>query len=162
MLCYLNLRDKRYDLVWQALKHQGANVLVISISNVPRACEAARGWGITVIEKPVQLNLLMRNCHAVVAHGGMGLTSMALHADKPVLILPEHTEQAILAYRLSRQGLALGTIRRKDKVLLTKKIDQLLNDEELRHRTFGFSLRYSTYKPDVAVEKVVSMLTSSA
>jgi UDP:flavonoid glycosyltransferase YjiC (YdhE family) len=158
VLCYLNLRDKRYDLVWQALKSHEANVLIISPSDVPKACEAARGWGIKVAERPIQLSPLMKDCDAVVGHGGMGLTSMALHAGKPVLLLPEHMEQTILAYRLGKQGLALATIRQNDKSLVNQKISRLLHDDSLRLEVRKFAAVYSTYTPSVAVEGIVARL----
>lgn len=160
VLCYLNLRDKRYDLTWQALRDRGTNVLVISPSGAPKACEAARGWGIKVVERPVQLDPLLRDCAAIVGNGGMGLTSMALQAGKRVLLLPEHMEQAILAYRLSKQGLALATIRNKTKTVVAEKVDQLLNDEISAERIRNFSSRYGDYRPGVAVQKMVAQLSN--
>lgn len=160
VLCYLNLMDKRYDLIWQALKHQQANVLVISPAGVPRACEAARGWGVSVIERPVQLGPLMEGCDAVVGHGGMGLTSMALHSGKPLLLLPEHMEQAILAYRLSKQGLALGTIRFKVKTGIAAKVGQLLGDENLKQQVIKVAAAHPGYHPASAVELISSRLTT--
>ncbi|WP_141397414.1 glycosyltransferase family 1 protein [Polaromonas sp. AER18D-145] len=159
VLCYLNLRDKRYDLTWQALKLQGANVLVISPSGLPRACEAARGWGIRVVEHPVQLDPLIRDSAAIVGNGGMGLTSMSLQAGKRILLLPEHMEQAILAYRLSKQGLALATIRNKIKTVVAEKVDQLLSGEISAERIKNFSLRHGDYRPGVAVQKTVATLS---
>lgn len=159
VLCYLNLRDKRYDLTWQALKLQGANVLVISPSGVPRACEAARGWGIKVVERLVKLDSLLRDSAAIVGNGGMGLTSMALQAGKRILLFPEHMEQAILAYRLSKQGLALATIQNKVKTVVAEKVDQLLNGESSAERVQNFSSRYGDYRPGGAVQKVVVKLS---
>lgn len=160
VLCYLNLRDKRYDLTWQALKLQRANVLVISPSGVPRACEAARGWGIKVVERPVQLGPLIKDSAAIVGNGGMGLTSMALQAGKRVLLLPEHMEQAILAYRLNKLGLAFATIRNKTKSIVAEKVDQLLNGESSVEQIKHFSLRYGDYRPGDAVQKIVAKLSS--
>jgi hypothetical protein len=161
VLCYLNLRDKRYDLIWQALKNQGANILEISPYGVPRACQAARGWGIEVVEQPVQLNPLIPACDAVVGHGGMGLTSMALHHGKPVFLLPEHMEQAILAYRLSKQGLAVATIKHKDKTLVQTKIDQLINDTDIKLRARRFSLQKRDDSPEAAAQAVVGKLVDA-
>jgi UDP:flavonoid glycosyltransferase YjiC (YdhE family) len=161
VLCYLNLRDKRYDLIWQALKLQGADVLAISPAGLPRACQAARGWGINVVEHPVRLETLLSQCQAIVGHGGMGFTSMALQAGKPVLILPEHLEQGILAYRLGKQGLALATIRQNDKRLVNQKISQLLNDDSLRLQVRKFAAVYSTYAPSVAVDGIVTKLKNA-
>ena len=162
VLCYLNLRDKRYDLVWQALKQNGANVLEISPNGVAKASEAARGWGIQVVEEPILLGALISTCDAVVGHGGMGLTSMALHAGKPILLLPEHLEQTILAYRLSKQGLAIATIKLRDKVLLQKKIGELLTGFHLKQSATSFANHYHHYQSALAVNVVVCKIKELA
>ena len=136
-------------------------MLVISPNGVPRACEAARGWGITVIEHPVRLEPLLTECDGVISHGGMGLTSMALHGAKPLLLLPEHMEQAILAYRLGRQGLAAATIRFKDKKTMHRRVQQLLFDADLRVRAGKFALRYKAFTPSQAVKSVIKMMNCS-
>lgn len=136
-------------------------MLVISPSGVPRACAATRGWGIKVVERPVQLDPLIRVSAAVVGNGGMGLTSMALQAGKRVLLLPEHMEQAILAYRLNKQGLALATIRNKTKTVVAEKVDELLNGEKLLERVENFSSRYRDYRAGEAVQKTIAKLADS-
>jgi hypothetical protein len=161
VLCYLNLRDERYDLIWQTLRLQRAKVLVVSPVDVPRACESARGWGIRVIERPVKLGQLIEGCDAVVGHGGMGLTSMALHSGKPLLLLPEHMEQAILAYRLSKQGFALGTIQLNTKTGITAKVDQLLNDANLKQQAEKFAKSHRGYEPAFAVNRIVAKIVGT-
>ena len=98
VLCYINLVDKSLDFLWQALTKFGANVVVVSPTGNDRACQAVRGWGIAVSQQPVLLESMLPGCDAVIGHGGMGFTSAALHAGKPVMLLPTQIEQELLAY----------------------------------------------------------------
>lgn len=158
VLAYLNLVDKRYDLLWQALRRAGANVLVVSPGGNPAACAAARGWGIGVVENPVDLAPLLAPAAAVLTHGGMGTVAMALRAGKPLLLLPQHVEQGILAYRLSAQGLAAATVRLRNKEHLSTLTERLLADAAWQARLSAFAARHATWQPAHAVDAVVNLL----
>lgn len=158
VLGYLNLRDKRHDLLWQALTQAGANVVLLSPAGMPRACEAVRGWGVTVVEESVRLSSLLGEATAVLNHGGMGTVSMALHAGKPLLLLPETVEQGILAWRLSRQGPALATVRLKDKAKMRELVGSMLESADLKARAQAFARPYSDFTPERAVTGVVGLL----
>jgi hypothetical protein len=159
VLCYLNLEDKRHDLMWQSLaQHHQANVLVISPSGSPKACEAARGWGITVVEHACLLSPLLTRCDAVIGYGGMGLTSMALHAAKPLLMLPQQLEQMVLAYRLCKRGLALATVRHNHKAGIREKCARLLDGTQTSPQVKAFAQRYADFRPAHAVDAVIKQL----
>ena len=162
VLCYLNLVDKRYDLLWQALAQRHANVLVLSPSGVPRACEAVRAWGVTVVQGAAPLALLLAQCDAVIGHGGMGWTSMALQAGKPALLLPEQAEQGLLATRLVHQRLAVATVRLRDKRGTQGKVAQLLGDERLHTSVASLSAKYRGFTPQQAVNRVAAQLLRAA
>ncbi len=162
VLCYLNLRDKRHDLLWQALTQAGANVVVLSPGGVPRACEAVRGWGVTVVEEQIRISSMLGECTAVVTHSGMGTVSMALHAGKPLLLLPENVEQGILAWRLSRQGLAVATVRLKDKTKVRERVGSVLDGAPLKLCAQAFARKYSGFTPEMAVSEVVTLLGQAA
>lgn len=162
VLAYLNPVDKRYDLLWQALRRIGANVLVLSPGGRERACEAARGWGVHVVERPVLLAPLLQECDAVIGHGGMGLSSMALQGAKPLLLLPEHTEQAILAHRLHKRGLATATIRYQDKINMQERVAALLSTADSNRALSEFAASYTSFTPSQAVDSLVSKLVGFA
>ncbi len=162
VLCYIEVTDKRYDLLWQALVRHSANVLVLSPSGNNRACQAARGWGITVCQQPVILENLLPQCDAVIGHGGMGLTSMALHAGKPLMVLPTQLEQGLLAYRLVKKGFAVSTMSRFDKLQIQSRVAQLLEDTALKDSAKRLSTRYADFLPQRTVDLVLSKLLGGA
>jgi hypothetical protein len=162
VLCYLTLQDKRHDFLWRALQKQKANVVVVSPGGLPWACDAARGWGMTVHTQPLELSVLMPACDAVISNGGMGLTSMALHAGKPLMLLPTQLEQALLTYQLLQKGLVISTMRHQHQLQVQARVEQLLHDAGLKLRAAEFASNYAWFKPQMAVDRVTNMLVSSA
>jgi UDP:flavonoid glycosyltransferase YjiC (YdhE family) len=160
VLCYLNLKDKRYDLLWQALVQHNANVWVISPAGNPKACESARGWGITVTEHPIRLTAPLEFSDAVIGHAGMGFTSMCLQHGKPLMLLPETLEQVILTYRLAKQGLALGTVRHNAKHTMASKVQALLTGATLFSNAQAFAKKYEYHSCLSVVAKAAELLIS--
>lgn len=158
VLCYINLIDKRLDFLWQALTKLGANVVVLSPAGNDFACQAARGWGITVNQQPVLLESMLSGCDAVIGHGGMGFTSMALHAGKPLMLLPTHIEQGLLAYQLGRRGLAINIDSYLNKAHIKTRVTQLLQDTALSQAAKQLSTRYADFSPQQPVELIVNKL----
>lgn len=159
VLAYLNLIDKRYDLLWQALTASGAEVLVLSPGGTPWAHDAARGWGVEVVDHPVDLAPLLAHADAVVNHGGMATCSMALLAGKPLLVLPQNAEQGILAHRLARRALATATVRLRDKANMQQRAQALLDDSP-RAAVAALATRYRGYTPAAAVDSIASRLAA--
>jgi UDP:flavonoid glycosyltransferase YjiC (YdhE family) len=158
VLCYLTLANKRYDLLWQALQMHGANVVVVSPGAADWLCEQVRGWGVHVCAEPIELVAALQECNAVIGHGGLGLTSMALQAGKPLMLLPSQLEQGLLAYQLVRRGLAITTMSFLNKQQMHSRVAQLLQDAALQTRVVEFGQRYAAFDPAQSVQKVVAML----
>lgn len=159
VLAYLNLVDKRHDLLWQALVEQGANVTVLSPGGSAWAHEAARGWGVDVVDHAVSLESLLAEADAVVSHGGMALCSMGLLAAKPLLLVPSNTEQAILAYRLSARKLAGATVRLRHRANVRERVTALLHPDAagVAARS-ALAQKYKGYSPAIAAERVAEKL----
>lgn len=162
VLAYLNLVDDRHDLLWQALRHHGANVLIISPAGNPGAAQAARARGMDVAEHAVLLTQLLAQAHAVIGSGGIGLCSMALLAGKPLLLLPEHVEQGILANRLAKQGLAAATVRWQDRANMFGRIQALLAGAGAGPAVRELAARRANYVPADAVNPMVFNLVPDA
>ena len=125
-----------------------------------KLAQAARGWGIEVLDYATALQGLLDECAAVVSHGGMGLSSMALKAGKPLLLLPQNVEQGILAHRLLKQGLAQATVRLRDREKVQSRVDELLATGRDRTKLGAFAARYALYSPSTAVAKAVQAVSA--
>ena len=61
--------------------------------------------GIDVAEKPLDIKAALARCSAGVCHAGIGTVTQAWQAHKPVLVIPEHVEQQMTAYNITRLGI---------------------------------------------------------
>jgi UDP:flavonoid glycosyltransferase YjiC (YdhE family) len=147
VLCYLTLSDRSYEMLWQALQLHGANVVLVSPGASVLQCEQVRARGAQVCAEPVALNDALQECDAVIGHGGLGLTSMALQAGKPLMLLPSQLEQGLLAYQL---------VRRKQQ--MHERVAQLLQDAGLQAQVGLLASNYAQFDPAQTVEKIVNML----
>lgn len=158
VLVYLNLVDQRHDPLWQALAHCQANVLAVSPRGNAAAAAPARRWGVEVVDHAVLVGPLLAAADAVIGHGGMGLSSMALQAAKPLLLLPEHLEQGILANRLATQGLAAATVHLADAANMLRRIEALLDASAPGPAVRGLAARRAGFSPREAVRQLVFKL----
>jgi UDP:flavonoid glycosyltransferase YjiC (YdhE family) len=80
-------------------------------------------------EKWVPLNALLRDCAAVVHHGGAGTTMAALDAGLPQLVLPQGADQFDNAEAVSERGVGFeGSLEES----VTAQLERLLDDGDLR------------------------------
>ena len=83
---------------------------------------------------------------------------MALQAAKPLLLLPEHIEQGILANRLARQGLAGATVRLRDRQNMLRRVESLLAGGNLPQAVSEFAARHAAFSPSHAVDRLLLKL----
>ena len=86
---------------------------------------------------------------------GLHLMSAALAAGCPVLSVPEHLEQTVLANRLAQQGLGLGLAPQASGAEAAAVLRRLLDEPGWRQATDAFATRYHGYEPGLAVDAVV-------
>lgn len=90
---------------------------------------------------------------------------MTLHAGKPLLLLPEHWEQVILAWRLQQKGLALAIVRHQWAAKLRALVETLLQPGTAapRHTAVrAFAQRVAGFAPSQATELVARALLQAA
>ncbi len=158
VLCYLYDQPGRFDLVLQALARRGTDVLVLAPGASGAFCSSVRQFGAEVLASPVVIEPLLASCDAVVCHGGMGFSSMALHAGKPLLFLPHYMEHVVLAYQWARNGYALGAARLDHQPTVDEKVARLLEDAGLRRNAAVFADRRGSHRPEDAAQRLVQRL----
>ncbi|MCP5144059.1 MAG: hypothetical protein H6978_04475 [Gammaproteobacteria bacterium] len=67
--------------------------------------DKVRAMGIHLAADLVNINAVLPRVAAVICHGGIGLVSQALNARKPIIVMPQHLEQSMLAHRLAMRRL---------------------------------------------------------
>jgi hypothetical protein len=75
---------------------------------------AASGPGLHIVVDPVDMQAVCGSCDAVLCQSGSGTVATALHAGRPVLMLPMHMEQLLFARRV--QALGAGLYLTEDRI----------------------------------------------
>ena len=61
--------------------------------------------GVTVASRPLDADWVCQNADLVLCHGGIGMLSACLRNACPVVMAPQHPEQALSAYHISNAGI---------------------------------------------------------
>jgi hypothetical protein len=96
-----------------------------------------------------------RETDLAVTQGGLHTTAAMLLAGVPLLLCPEQLEQALLAYRLNRQGLCEWLSPWSDPNKVKERFDRVLCSPELEGQAIAFAERYSGYDSAATVAGVV-------
>jgi hypothetical protein len=75
---------------------------------------AASAPGLHIVVDPVDMQAVCSSCDAVLCQSGSGTVATALHAGRPVLMLPMHMEQLLFARRV--QALGAGLYLTEDRI----------------------------------------------
>ncbi len=95
-----------------------------------------------LVDRPLRIDAVRTQCDAAICHAGVGTTAALLVAGKPVLLLPTHTEQMMVAMRVKQLGAGLVADNERPSPVINEQIATLLNDTGLRAQAKKFAQRY--------------------
>ncbi len=139
---YLSPRFAGHRALINALQDSGASVL----SHVG-------GEG-----EPLDLAWAARHADAVLCHGGIGTSGLALAIGCPLIILPMQMEQLVLSDRLAQQDLA--TIIRPDQPpdAVAKAVLRIIREGSATRRAAAFAARYPEASVDGALNRAADVI----
>jgi UDP:flavonoid glycosyltransferase YjiC (YdhE family) len=112
------------------------------------------GRGRVVIERPVRLDLLLRQCDLLVCHGGE-IAGGAVASGVPVLLFPTHYEQFLTAVRLQQLG-AGGWIAPDGTLEQVRTgLDAMTGEARYQASARAFAQRYSAWSPTEQRRRIV-------
>jgi len=94
---------------------------------------------------PVRLDHIAKQCDLVVCNSGHGMVSAMLLSGIPLLLLPIHVEQLIIARHVAGLGAGLFVLPENRQPQLDKTIDSLLNNKSFKKTAQAFAEKYADY-----------------
>jgi UDP:flavonoid glycosyltransferase YjiC (YdhE family) len=101
---------------------------------------------------PICIDDALPNCKLVMCHGG-NLAQAAVAKGAPLLLLPMHLEQAMLAQRIKDLGAGLY-VAPTDSKGLQKAVKQMLNEPHFKEAAEQIARRYATGSVQSSFEKI--------
>jgi hypothetical protein len=104
LLAYLRADYKALDSVLQQLAQAPFRTLAYVVGMGGAVQQRAQSARLAFCEKPFAMRDALAQADAVLCHSGAGTISAALQAGVPLLLLPTHAEQMLLARRVAATG----------------------------------------------------------
>lgn len=156
VFAYLRGDYERFDAVVRALLATGRQVLLYATRVRPEALAALRAPNLSIVDHPVDFDLVTPHCDFAVCHSLSGTGSAFLVAGVPVLNCPMFLEQQALGYHASRAGLTTF-IPPTGPVDLAERIQDVTSPRAIAIAR-RFQRRHRKWKPTDPADAVVRAL----
>lgn len=140
-----------------AALRDGGHAAVIVCDGVPVALRSQFSACRTIRfeDRPLDIAAAARECELAVLNAGHGATAALLLAGKPVLLLPIHLEQGLLARAAVRNTGAALEASYKDGVDVAAKLDALLGSGRYAEDAGRFAAKYAGFDPAAQVRRML-------
>ena len=107
IFAYLKPHFGDFEKVLKALRNVDAAVVVHAPGTSDDMVKKHTTANVTFSSAPVRMSDVRRDCDVGVCHAGAGTVEMLITAGKPLLLLPQHLEQMMVAKRAVQIGAGL-------------------------------------------------------
>lgn len=106
-------------------------------------------------QAPVDLNRTGQEAAAAITYGSLSTTTRFLLAGKPVVLLPSHLEQFLMARRVEEMGGGLLVNPEKPADDLLQKLQRVLFDPFFTANAQAFARKYAAFPQEVVINNLV-------
>ncbi len=130
--------------VLKALKSMNRQSLAYFAESSPEQRRSLQGGGLAFSEEPVDIRQMLRDVDFGIVNGSLTITAF-LRSGKPLLMLPQHLEQFLIARRVEALGAGLLINPEQPQTDPAPLIDALLNEPGYRSNAEAFAKRYAAF-----------------
>jgi UDP:flavonoid glycosyltransferase YjiC (YdhE family) len=159
IFAYLKPFATLQDLL-KLLKKRGAPTIVHAPMVPPKLQDQYKGTNILLIETPIDIEQAASQADLCICNGGHGTVATMLLAGTPMLILPQHLEQLIVANRLEALGAATVDPKLQQKSMKTA-LDKLLTETSFKEAAGRFASSHERNTADGFFVKVLNLVAGS-
>lgn len=105
---------------------------------------------------PVKMSAVLSECDWVVCHGGHDTTALTLLHGKPLLLLPMHLEQFLLARKVQRMGTGVLAAQEHCQSEIVPGIESLIRNQDLTAQARLFADRHKTFSLRSATDAITA------
>lgn len=153
---YLHASYPHLEPALDALRASGVSVVVhcpgISM-NIIRKYTAAN---LEFVAQPAKQQQIAEECDLVVCHAGHGMVSAMLLAGCPVLLLPMHLEQMLLAHNVAKFKAGIMILPEQAKPNFKKAIMTLLSDSNFKQAAQAFANKHKEFNANERNQAIVN------
>ncbi len=155
LFTYLRKECRHHEAALQALHTLGLPTVVFYPDIDPALRERMAAPHLVFAAGPVDLTAASRQAAAAVTYASLSTTTRFLLAGKPVLLLPWHLEQFMLARRVEAMGAGLFVDPEQPADDLSQKLQRVVGDPSFAGNARGFARKYAAFPQEVVVANLV-------
>ncbi|WP_455203509.1 glycosyltransferase [Kaarinaea lacus] len=155
VFAYLYASYPHLEMVLDALKANENSIVVhcsgISMSLVRKYSAA----NLEFIAQPADQKQIAKECDLVICHAGHGMVSAMLLAGCPILLLPMHLEQMLLAHNVANLKAGIMILPEQAKPNFKKAIKTLLSESSFKQAAQTFAKKHKEFNANERNQAIV-------
>jgi len=159
---YLRTGTRHHEAALAALRALGLPTIVFFPDAPPALLERYGAPHLVFSAKPLALAQTAREADAAVTYASMSTTTSFLLKGKPLLLLPGHLEQFLLARRIEAMGAGLLVNPEQPPTDLELKLRRILFDAEFSLNAQAFARKYSNFPQDTVIDNLIRRIEEVA
>lgn len=155
IFAYLRREVRHADALLAALGQSGYPSLVV-FPDIAQDMLARHAYAnLRISRTPLETTALMQETDVAITYGGHGLTAAFLLAGKPLLLLPGHLEQFLLARQVEQMGAGLLVDPEKPATDLPDRLRRLATDRRFAANAGAFAQKYAAFTQEKIAANLV-------
>lgn len=154
VFAYLKPAHRAFEPMLAALGALDAPVLVHAPGVSARTMKTHQSATLSFSVAPVDMEAARAGCELAVCHAGIGTCAAMLLAGRPMLLLPAHTEQEMMARRIEALGAAV--VLHVDQALGDSRrlLRRLAGEGALARQAAAFAARHAGYRQEETLREI--------
>ncbi|MGE5467004.1 MAG: glycosyltransferase [Ignavibacteria bacterium] len=154
LFAYLRMECRHHEAVLAALRDLGQPTVAF-FPGAPAALLARYAAPhLAFSPAPLDLETCAAEADAAVTYASLSTTTRFLLAGKPVLLLPYHLEQYLMAKRVEEMGGGLFCDPEKPPADLPQKLHRVVFDASLRENAAAFAAKYAAFPQSAVISNL--------
>jgi len=162
IFAYLRSGTRHYEAALSALHALDQPTVVFFPDAAPALLARYAAPHLVFNSKPLNLARTAREANAAVTYAGMSTVTSFLLKGKPVLLLPGHLEQFLLARRVEEMGAGLLLNPEQPALDLEPKLRRVLFDAEFALNAQAFARKYANFPQDTVTAHLIARIEKIA
>jgi hypothetical protein len=158
LFAYLRPEAVHHEAALHAL-HSLGQPSVVFFPSLPEALQARYAAPhLAFVDAPVDLERTGQEADAAVTYASLSTTTRFLLAGKPVLLLPWHLEQFLMARRVEQMGAGLLLDPEKPATDLVQKLQAVVFNPFFANNAQVFARKYTAFPQEVVINNLVRII----
>lgn len=158
VFAYLRPESSHFGAGLQALHQLDGSVLVFAPGIAPQLSARYAASHLRFVAEPVDLAVAANQADAALTYASPAVTIAFLLAGKPVVMLPGHLEQSLLARRVMQLGAGLAIDPDKPADALPAMFRKILDDVSFAGNAQAFARKYAAFSQEKLVALMVQRI----